>query len=145
MRWPELDGKIWIIPAARMKGRREHRVPLVERALSILDEMKSFGVQELTFAGERAGRPLSDMTLSAVLKRMGRAGVTVHGFRSTFRDWAGETTAHPREVCEQALAHRLLDRAEAAYRRGDLMGKRRVLMEDWASYCGAGKGPTPER
>ena len=145
MRWPELDGKIWIIPAARMKGRREHRVPLAERALSILDEMKSFGAHELTFPGERPGRPLSDMTLSAVLKRMGRAELTVHGFRSTFRDWAGETTAHPREVCEQALAHRLLDRAEAAYRRGDLMDKRRVLMDDWASYCGAGKGQPGRR
>ena len=139
MRWPELDDQIWIIPAARMKGRREHRVPLVARALSILDEVKSFGVHELTFPGARPGRPLSDMTLSAVLRRMGYAKFTVHGFRSTFRDWAGETTAHPREVCEQALAHRLLDRAEAAYGRGDLMEKRRVLMSDWASYCGGMK------
>ena len=139
MRWPELDDQIWIIPAARMKGRREHRVPLVARALSILDEVKSFGVHELTFPGARPGRRLSDMTLSAVLRRMGYAEFTVHGFRSTFRDWAGETTAHPREVCEQALAHGLADRTEAAYRRGDLTEKRRVLMEDWASYCGVGR------
>jgi integrase len=78
---------------------------------------------------------MSDMTLAAVLRRMGRPDITVHGFRSTFRDWAGETTAHPREVCEQALAHRLQDRAEAAYRRGDLMEKRRLLMVDWEAYC----------
>jgi hypothetical protein len=81
----------------------------------------------------KAGAPLSDMTLAAVLKRMGRADVTVHGFRSTFRDWAGEATAHPREVVEAALAHRLQDKAEAAYARGDLFAKRRKLMEDWAA------------
>jgi len=134
MEWPELDGDVWIVPALRMKGRREHRVPLTSHAVTILDEMRRFGSPSLVFPGERNGRPQSDMTLTAVLRRMGRAGITVHGFRSTFRDWAGETTAHPREVCEQALAHRLQDRAEAAYRRGDLIEKRRSLMNDWSQY-----------
>jgi integrase len=135
MKWSELDGDVWIVPALRMKGRREHRVPLTARAVAILDEVKRFDSPDLVFPGERSGRPMSDMTLAAVLRRMGRPDITVHGFRSTFRDWAGETTAHPREVCEQALAHRLQDRAEAAYRRGDLMEKRRLLMVDWEAYC----------
>ena len=94
----------------------------------------------------KAGTPLSDMTLAAALKRMGRGDLTVHGFRSTFRDWAGEATAHPREVIEAALAHRLQDKAEAAYARGDLFAKRRKLMEDWAAYLAqAGDVPAPER
>ena len=135
MQWSELDEAVWIVPPHRIKGRREHRVPLTSRALEVLEEAEPYRTNELVFPGERPGRPLSDMTLAAVLKRMAYNGLTVHGFRSTFRDWAGETTAHPREVCEQALAHHLKDRAEAAYRRGDLMMKRRALMADWDSYC----------
>jgi integrase len=135
MEWSEVEGDVWIVPAGRMKGRREHRVPLTVRAGAILDEMKRFDSSEMIFPSERRGRPLSDMTLSADLKRMGRAEVTVHGFHSIFKYWAGETTPHPREVCEQALAHHLQDRVEAAYRRGDLMDKRRLLMQDWEAYC----------
>ena len=136
--WAEVDGDVWIIPAERMKAQREHRVPLSARALAILDEMRRFGSEpgQLVFPGMRAGRPLSDMSLTAVLRRMGRDDLTVHGFRSTFRDWSAETTSFPREVCEQALAHTLANKVEAAYRRGDLFEKRRRLMSAWADYCG---------
>ncbi len=135
MRWEEVDGDVWTVPADRMKARREHRVPLSARALSILDEMEQFDSDGLVFPGMRKGRPLSDMTLGAVLKRMGRGELTAHGFRSTFRDWSAETTNFAREVCEQALAHALTDKTEAAYRRGDLIEKRRQLMNAWAAYC----------
>ena len=137
MRWSEVDGDAWTVPAERMKAQREHRVPLSARALAILDEMRRFGSEpgQLVFPGMRPGRPLSDMSLTAVLKRMGRDDLTVHGFRSTFRDWSAETTNFPREVCEQALAHTLADKVEAAYRRGDLFEKRRQLMTAWARYC----------
>lgn len=128
----ELDkDNIWIIPANRMKAGKEHRVPLTQAALSTIPVQQ--GNNPLLFPALRGGQ-LSDMSLSAVLKRMGVQGVTVHGFRSTFRDWAGETTAHPREVIEHALAHQLKDKAEAAYARSDLLDKRRRLMEDWAMY-----------
>ncbi len=136
MRWDEVDGDVWTVPADRMKTRREHRVPLSPRAVAILDELPRFDGAELVFPGMRPGRPLNDMTLGAVLKRMGHSDLTVHGFRSTFRDWAAETTNFPREVCEQALAHTLADKTEAAYRRGDLFEKRRPLMKAWAGYCG---------
>ncbi len=137
-RWGEIDGDTWVIPAERMKARREHRVPLSPRALAILDEMRRFGSEpvQLVFPGIRTGKPMSDMTLGAVLKRMGRHDLTVHGFRSSFRDWAAEATSFSHEVCEQALAHTLANKVEAAYRRGDLFEKRRELMEAWASYCG---------
>lgn len=136
--WAEVDGDVWTIPAERMKAQREHRVPLSARAVAILDEMRRIGAEpgQLVFPGMRAGKPMSDMTLGAVLKRMGRDDLTVHGFRSTFRDWCAETTNFPREVCEQALAHTLADKVEAAYRRGDLFEKRRRLMSAWAGYCG---------
>ena len=138
MGWDEVDGEVWTVPAERMKAKREHRVPLSARALAILDEMRRFGSEpgQLVFPGMRAGRPLSDMSLTAVLRRMGREILTAHGFRSTFRDWSAETTSFPREVCEQALAHTLADKVEAAYRRGDLFEKRRRLMSAWAGYCG---------
>ena len=131
MRWAEVDiaAGIWTVPAARMKAAKEHRVPLSTQAITLLGEQAEAG--ELVFPGERAGRPLSDMSLTAVLRRMGRSE-TVHGFRSTFRDWAGEMSSFPREVVEAALAHRLKDKAEAAYARGDLFAKRRALMEEWA-------------
>ena len=108
-------------------------MPLSAAALAILGDRGE--PDKLVFGSEtKIGSALSDMSMTAVLKRMGRDDLTVHGFRSTFRDWAGETTAHPREVIEAALAHRLKDKAEAAYARGDLMTKRRRLMEDWASF-----------
>jgi integrase len=133
--WSEidLDGKIWIVPATRMKAGKEHRVPLSDAALAQLGAAGS--PTDLLFPGGRGLKaPMSDMTLAAVLKRLGRQDITVHGFRSSFRDWAGETTNFPREVIEAALAHRLKDKAEAAYARGDLLQKRRHLMDAWAAY-----------
>jgi integrase len=135
MTWGEVDdaGGAWTVPAARMKAGKEHRVPLTAAARSLLGGRGEPAA--LVFPSpNHPARPLSDMTLLAALRRMGRGDLTVHGFRSTFRDWAGETTAHPREVIEAALAHRLQDKAEAAYARGDLFAKRRKLMEDWAAY-----------
>lgn len=131
MRWAEVDiaGGVWTVPAARTKAGKEHRIPLSAPAITLLGEAGDAG--ELVFPGERAGNTLSDMSLTAVLRRMGRSE-TVHGFRSTFRDWAGEMSSFPREVVEAALAHRLKDKAEAAYARGDLFAKRRALMEEWA-------------
>jgi integrase len=132
--WSEinLQGRLWTIPAERMKEPREHRVPLSEPALAILGEPLADG---LVFPGARAGRPISDMTLAMTLRRMGRADLTVHGFRSTFSDWCAETTTHSPEVREMALAHAVSDKVEAAYRRGDLFEKRRALAEAWGAYC----------
>jgi len=140
MTWAEidLDAAVWTIPSERMKARKEHRVPLAGRALIILHEMKRLSDRKpgsLVFPGTKPGKALSDMSLTAVLRRMGHDDLTVHGFRSTFRDWAAESTNIPREVAEQALAHVLADKVEAAYRRGDLFAKRRRLMEAWAGFC----------
>lgn len=135
--WDEIDltAKMWMVPAERMKGRRDHRVPLSEQAIAILDAMAQEHRQEgYLFPAPRKGRPLSNMAMLAVLKRMNRADLTTHGFRSTFRDWAAERTAYPREVCEMALAHAVGDKVEAAYRRGDLFEKRRRMMADWGNY-----------
>ena len=135
--WSEinLDDKVWIIPANRMKGRREHRVPLSEAAVELLKSLPRIDDESMVFPGARKGRPLSDMSLSAVLKRMDRSDLTVHGFRSTFRDWAAEATHYQNHVIEMALAHAIGNAVEAAYRRGDLFEKRRALMSDWAAYC----------
>ena len=137
MRWSEVNQGVWTLSADRMKGGREHRVPLANRALAILDEMRGVGSEpgQLVFPGMLVGKPLTDMSLSAVLRRMGRSDLTVHGFRSTFRDWAAEVTHFPREVCEEALAHALVSKVEAAYRRGDLFEKRKRLMKAWEEYC----------
>lgn len=134
--WDEIDFEacIWKIPSQRMKAGKEHRIPLSEPAIALLESMPKVGGSNHIFPAARKGQ-LSDMALTSVLKRMGREGLTQHGFRSTFRDWAGETTAHPREVIEHALAHQLKDKAEAAYQRGDLLAKRNLLMADWAMYC----------
>lgn len=136
--WAEfdLDAALWVIPAERMKARREHRVPLSAAALALLESMPRMG--NLVFPGAKPGKPLSDMSLTAVLRRMKCGGITVHGFRSTFRDWCAESVANsfPREVCEHALAHSLPDKVEAAYRRGDLIEKRTMLMQAWADFCG---------
>ena len=138
MTWREVDrgAAVWTVPASRIKAGKEHRVPLTAAALALLGEP---GEPEApVFPSPMRGEaPLSDRTLTAVLRRMGRGELTAHGFRSTFRDWAGETTAHAREVIEAALAHRLQDKAEAAYARGDLFAKRRRLMEDWAAFLDA--------
>lgn len=135
--WSEidLDAAVWTVPKERMKGNREHRVPLSSAAMALLKAMPSVG--DYVFQGQRKGSVLSDMSLTAVLRRMGRSDVTVHGFRSTFRDWCAESVGNsfPREVCEHALAHSLPDKVEAAYRRGDLIERRKVLMQVWADYC----------
>jgi integrase len=140
-RWDEFDlsRAIWIVPAERMKGAREHRVPLSPRALRIVTDLEDSRTNDFVFPGEKAGRPLSGMSLEMLLRRMKVEGATVHGFRSTFRDWAAECTNFPNEVCEAALAHVIENKAEAAYRRGDLFEKRRKLMEAWGAYCTAQK------
>jgi integrase len=134
-RWNEfnLEARVWTVPANRMKAGREHRVPLSSRAVEILQGLRERRLSDLVFPGVKAGRPLSVMALEMVLRRM-KADVTVHGFRSAFRDWAGERTHFPREVAEAALAHLVGDAVERAYRRGDALEKRRELMDAWASF-----------
>ena len=118
-----------------MKAGREHRVPLSGPALAVLRKMKEIRESDFVFPGGRKGKPLSNMAMLALLKRIGRNDLTTHGFRSTFRDWAAERTNFPREVVEMALAHTIENKVEAAYRRGDLFQKRRQLMEAWARFC----------
>ena len=157
-RWPEmdLDAAVWLVPAERMKANKEHRVPLSIPALAVLRALMEFrtaGANDgFVFPGQREGKPLSNMAMAMLLRRMNPHGereparwrdartgesVTAHGFRSTFRDWCAEATNHPHEVAEAALAHTLGNKVEAAYRRGDLFEKRARLMEDWARQCGA--------
>lgn len=134
-RWSEIDlpERIWKIPGERMKSGREHRAPLSTPAVALLQSLPRFAGEDLVFQSVRRG-PLSDMTLSAVLRRMDVPAVP-HGFRSTFRDWASEMTSYSAEVAEMALAHAIGSKVEAAYRRGDLLIKRRQLAEDWALFC----------
>jgi integrase len=138
MTWAEvnLEEKLWTVPASRMKAGAVHEVPLSERAVSILTDLRSEETEphHFVFPAQRGGS-LSDMTLSAVFKRMKHLGITVHGFRSTFRDWAGEETSFEREVVEMALAHTVASAVERAYRRGRALDKRRELMTEWAKYC----------
>jgi len=131
----DLDAALWTIPVGRMKADKEHRVPLSPRAVAIVREMLEAHKGDYVFPGGKEGKPLSNMAMLALLERMGRDDLTVHGFRSTFRDWASERTNYPREVCEMALAHTVGDQVEAAYRRGDLFEKRANLMKDWARFC----------
>jgi integrase len=140
-RWVEfnLDGAVWTVPAERTKAGREHRVPLSRRALEIVKAMHEGRNGDFVFPGQKPGKPLSAIALEMVLRRMKIEDATVHGFRSTFRDWAAERTNVNNEVCEAALAHVIENKVEAAYRRGDLFDKRRELMEAWASYCAAPK------
>ena len=138
--WSEVDlaERMWVIPAARMKMKREHRVPLSAPALATLEKVKPLASKptDLIFPGGRPGRPLSDVALSKALHlAAGTKDVTVHGLRSTFRDWCAEATDYPHEVAEMALAHVVSNRVEAAYRRGDLLEKRRAVMEEWGSYA----------
>lgn len=132
--WDEfdLDAAMWVIPKERMKAGREHRVPLSPAALALVKSMPKVAGSPYVFAAPRGGM-LSDMTLSAVMRRM-KVDAVPHGFRSTFRDWAGERTSYPRDVCEMALAHTISNQAEAAYRRGDMLDKRRRLMNEWAEF-----------
>jgi integrase len=135
-RWPEVDfaARMWTVPAARMKGGREHRVPLTSAAMSVLKRVQKEDKQFL-FPGTKAGQGLSNMALLKVLERMGRGDLTSHGFRATFKTWATERTNFPRELVEAALAHVLDDKTEAAYQRGDMLQKRRRLMDAWADFC----------
>ena len=141
--WAEvdLDAGLWVVPAERIKMGKEHRVPLSASAIALLNELPREG--DLVFPGAKENTALSDMSLTAVLRRMKRTNITVHGFRSTFRDWCAESTNFPREVCEHALAHSLPDKVEAAYRRGDLLDKRVQLMKAWADYCNQPAIKTP--
>jgi integrase len=136
-RWGEIDlaERLWAVPGERMKAGREHRVPLSDRALVIVEEMRAIRSGDFVFGGARTGRSLSNMAMTMTLRRMGCGELTVHGFRSTFRDWAAERTNFPSEVAEMALAHVVGDKVEAAYRRGDLFQKRRQLAEAWARFC----------
>lgn len=137
--WPEIDlaTKLWTVPAERMKANREHRVPLSDRAVAILKEVSKVRPGSYVFPGWRNGEPLSGMALLMCLRRL-RSAYTVHGTaRSSFRDWAAEQTSFPNIVAEAALAHVVADKTEAAYRRGDLLEKRRALMQAWADYCSA--------
>jgi len=134
--WTEIDLKndTWSIPAERMKADKEHRVPIAAHLKSLLEQLPRIDDSPYLFPGQKKGQPLSNMSMLMGLRRMGYNHITVHGFRSTFRDWAGENTSHPRDVCEQALAHTLESAVESAYRRGDMFEKRRKLMTDWAEY-----------
>ncbi|MBW6494573.1 MAG: integrase arm-type DNA-binding domain-containing protein [Burkholderiaceae bacterium] len=135
-KWSEIDEEkgVWIIPAERMKARREHRVPLSDAALAVLGAARKICQGEYIFPGVRTGKPMSDMSLSMLVRRI-QSGITVHGFRSSFRDWAAEATHYPGEMAEMALAHVVGNKVEAAYRRGDMFEKRRQLMADWAAWC----------
>jgi len=136
-RWDEFDfaERLWVVSGQRMKAGKEHRVPLSDVALTILEDLKRVRHSSYVFPGGRVGRPISDMAMTMLLRRMGRDELTIHGFRSSFRDWAAERTGFPAEVAEMALAHTVSDKVEAAYRRGDLFEKRRQLMDAWARYC----------
>lgn len=135
-RWDEIDlqDAIWTIPAERMKSKRAHRVPLSEAALEVVKRVTELRMSDFLFPGQAPRKPLSNMAMNAVLKRLEVTGATVHGFRSAFRDWAGEETSFPREIAEQALAHVVGDDTERAYRRGDALAKRRDLMNCWSAF-----------
>ena len=136
--WSEIDlkARVWTVPAGRMKMGKEHRVPLSTQAVALLKKAKAQAVESVfVFPGRKPDTQQSNMSCLALLRRMGRTDIVVHGFRSTFRDWAAEETNYPRDVAEMALAHAIGDEVEAAYRRGDLFNKRPGLMQDWANYC----------
>lgn len=131
----ELDAALWTIPAERMKARKEQKVPLAPAVISLLKQSPRVANNPYVFPGMKEGKPLSNLAMLMLLRRMGRGDLTVHGFRSTFRDWAAESTQHQNFVVEMALAHQVSNAVEAAYRRGDLFEKRKALMADWADYC----------
>src|SRR5258706_578738 len=141
MRWSEIDfdQKIWTVPANRMKAGRAHRVPLPSRAAAILRQLEKMKTGDFVFPGQARNKPLSSMAMEMMLRRMKVDDATVHGFRSSFRDWAGNVSNFPRELIETALAHVIGDKAEQAYRRSDALEKRRKLMDAWATYCTTAK------
>jgi integrase len=138
-KWTEFDleCRVWTIPADRMRNAREHRVPLSDAVIGVVRRMKAIRQNDFVFPGERRDA-LSNMALLMLLRRMDRPEITAHGFRSTFRDWVEEQTDTPRAVAEMALSHTVGNAVEAAYRRGDLIEKRKILMERWAKFCGEG-------
>lgn len=146
-RWSEVDLEdfLWVIPAERMKARREHRVPLAEQAVQLLESVPRESGNPYVFPGFREGKPLSNMALLQLMRGLGygngaeRGPYVPHGFRSSFRDWTGEVTNYPRDVAEMALAHTIQDKVEAAYRRGDLFEKRKLMMQEWADYLFIGE------
>ena len=135
--WSELDleNKLWTVPAERMKNKVEHTIPLTEIVLTVLRQAHLFKSSEYVFPGAKPGRPLSNMSMNMLMRRMGVENATVHGFRSSFRDWCGDHTQHPREIAEAALSHKIGNKVEQAYRRRSALEKRRRLMEDWTAYC----------
>jgi integrase len=141
-RWDEINlaERLWVIPAARTKAGKEHRVPLSDPAMAIVEAMAALRQGDFIFPGGKARRPLNNRALLMTLRRMGRDDLTAHGFRSSFSDWCAERTAYPSEVREMALAHAVGDKVEAAYRRGDLFEKRRDLADAWAAYCAGSVG-----
>ena len=138
MAWYEVDfeHKLWTVPGERIKAGKEHRVPLSDAAMQLLESLKDTKLvdTDIVFPGTRDHKPLSDITLTAMLRRMQRDDITVHGFRSSFRDWAAEATDYPQEMAEMALAHIVANKVEAAYRRGDMLEKRRAMMQAWAEH-----------
>ena len=141
LKWEEIDGATWTVPAERMKANGEHRVPLSKRVQTIIKEMRKHGETGFVFGSQvKAGKSFNELTLLRVLDNMGRSDLTVHGFRSTFRDWISERTAFSSDVAEKALAHKVGDETRRSYERGDLFDKRRKLMDAWANYCESDPG-----
>jgi integrase len=136
-KWPEvdIDNAVWTVPAERMKAGKEHRVPLTPRAVAIVEALRETKVNDFIFPGEKKDAPLSSMAFAMLMRRMKVEQYTAHGFRSAFRDWAGDETSFPRELAEAALAHRVGDETERAYRRSDALDRRRKLMVAWADFC----------
>lgn len=136
MAWDEVDlpEKIWTVPGERMKAGKPHEVPLTDRAITILKERLAMRTGELVWEGDKEGKPISDTALIKIFRAAGAGDATLHGLRSSFRDWAGDETSYPRDIAEAALAHTLKDKTEAAYRRGTALGKRRAMMDDWEDY-----------
>ncbi|PRA75808.1 integrase [Ochrobactrum sp. MYb29] len=141
MTWDEVDfiEKLWTVPAERMKAAKAHEVPLCDRAIEILSAQKQRSTNNLVFGGGKENKPISDTAMVKVFRAAGAGDATLHGLRSSFRDWAGDETSYPRDVAEAALAHTLKDKTEAAYRRGTALAKRREMMQDWAAFLETGK------
>ena len=144
--WDEIDlaNRIWVVPARRMKADKEHRVPLSDGTVAILEQMQVIRQSDYVFPGRLEGRPIGDNTIWRLAKEAAGSDITIHGLRSSFRDWAAERTSFPREVAELALAHSIPNAVEAAYRRGDLFEKRRRLMDAWAAFCAKPAAPAGE-
>jgi integrase len=144
--WDEIDLKAatWTVPPARMKANREHVVPLAPAAVAVLRRVAVFGDKGIVFPGMRAAQPLSDMSLTAVLRRMGRGDFTAHGFRASFKTWTSDETNHARELIEASLAHAVGDRAERTYQRGVWLDRRRALMNDWGAFCDSNPPAVPD-